>query len=162
MTAKKKFIIFITTFSIIIVGIIFLTSFWLRTTIKISPAPDKMTIGNHSTTNNPFKGYLSVGKYTLVVEKKGYPSLSEQIQVKAGKTNYSFTMLTYKERFIKSLPIDTSVWHIEYSAKNDLFYIQILSSPYQENLAKAKAFIASKGVDINQIQIYSWKPAQIE
>ncbi len=162
MTDKKKFIIFIAAFCVILAVIVFITSFWVKATIKISPPPDKITIGKHSTSNSPFNGYLFVGKYNLVVEKKGYPNLTEQIQVKSGKTKFSFTMLTYKEQFIKSLPVDTPDWHIDYSKEDDLFYVQISNSPYKEYLAKAKDFIASKGVDVNQIQIYSWKPAQME
>ncbi|MDD5693334.1 MAG: PEGA domain-containing protein [Patescibacteria group bacterium] len=162
MTNKKKFIILIAICCVILTAIIFITTFWLRTTIEISPSPDKITVGNHSTSKNPFRGYLFAGKYTLTAEKDGYPNLTKQIQVKSGKTKYSFTMPTYEEVFIESLPINTTDWHIDYSHEDNLYYIEILNPPYQENLAKAKAFIKSKGVDINKIKIYSWKPAQME
>jgi hypothetical protein len=154
----KKFYkyLLIVIFLILLLAIIIFKFVWIKTEININPPPEKITFNNKSYYNVPIKGRYFIGKYQLIATKEGFPDLKKEIKISAKSSKFNVSMVSYKDLFVKSLPKNGDGWNISYSSKYDVFYLQVLSGPYETKLSEAKKYIQSKNLDLNKINIYSW------
>lgn len=58
---------------------------------------------------------------------------------------------------VKKMPVITETYSIEYLTTSDLFVVIIKKSPYETNLALAKAWFQQENIDLDTINIIFYK-----
>ena len=125
-------------------------------TLNVSPKDASFKLDGKAYTS---PSRLFIGTHTLVIEKKGYQKINQELKIKPGTNSFSFNLLTNKEVLIKKLPFMNEKFSVSYLKEYDTFSVMIFSLDKEPIKKEVTDWFKNQGVDSNSVKIIWDSPA---